>query len=116
MLFSEDQMVSQIVLLFLKNNRFFSESSKESIYAGGVFCLMGRGGTPFEIKRLSNFLSFLKIDENTKKNLIDSCLEFNNYISLYRYMAKIKKILFINSKRQLKKEELEKKKQNSKIN
>ena len=64
---------------------------------------MGKNGTPFESKRLSNFLSFLKIEEKTKKDMINSCLESNNYKPLSRYMVKIENILFINSKRKFKK-------------
>jgi len=35
LLFSENLKVSQTVLLFLENNRFFSKSSKKTIYTGG---------------------------------------------------------------------------------
>ncbi len=110
MLFSENLKVSQTVLLFLENNRFFSESSKKTIYTGGEFCLMGKNGTPFEIKRLSNFLSFLKIEEKTKKYLINSCLELDNYSPFSTYLRKMKKKLLIDSKKQLKEEEFEKEK------
>ena len=40
LLFSESSAMNETVLLFLKDNNFFSESSKKSIYAGGISCLI----------------------------------------------------------------------------
>ncbi len=67
LLFSESSSISETVFLFLKNNNFFSESSKEFIYAGGIFCLMEKSNARVEIQKLSNVLNFLKIEEKVKQ-------------------------------------------------
>ena len=94
--------------MFLKNNNFFSESSKKIIYAGGIFCLMENSNARVEIKKLSNVLNFLKIEEKIKKDLINSCLKLDNYSPFSTYLRKMKKKLLSDSKKQLKEQEFKK--------
>ncbi len=108
LLFSESSSISETVFLFLKNNNFFSESSKEFIYAGGIFCLMEKSNARVEIQKLSNVLNFLKIEEKVKQELINSCLKLGNYSPFSTYLRKRKKKLLSDSKKQLKEKEFKK--------
>ena len=66
--FSEDLEISNTVLSFLQINNFFNQINKEILFTGAIQALCAR--TIFELseKRLSNGLSFLKIEDLEKTN------------------------------------------------